>query len=90
MGEFIENAIDGYRYFELNEIADIVENAAKVAIGEINIIVDAKKKGTLESFSEIYEESELGEFDNKFYVYEKEIEKSRIRKLKQSIKDFID
>lgn len=87
-GNLINEAIEGYKYFGLNEIAKIVEEAARVAIDEIDLHIKTKMAGTLEAFSDSYKYSNLGEIDDKFYEISGCISEVRINFIRNNIDDF--
>jgi len=88
-GEFIDEAIASFNYFGLPKLAEIVIKAADIAIAEIELHVATKKKATLESFSDSYKYTKLGEADEEFYEHDKSISPARIEKIRKHVKDFL-
>jgi hypothetical protein len=88
-GEFIDEAIAAFNYFNLVRITEIVTKAADIAVAEIDLHIATKKEGTLEAFSESYKYTKLGEADEEFYTYDKSISPARIEKIRKHVEDFL-
>ncbi|QNR26010.1 DMP19 family protein [Croceimicrobium hydrocarbonivorans] len=69
-GQFSEMAKDGLEYIGAEKLAELVEKANKT-YSDIKAELDSKDDGTIESFSESYEDNPLNDFDHKFYELEK-------------------
>ncbi|MBP2664091.1 MAG: hypothetical protein H6Q71_2039 [Firmicutes bacterium] len=88
-GEFIDEAIAAFNYFGLPKLAEVVIKAADIALEEIELHINTKKKGTLEAFSDSYKYTTLGEADKEFYEHDKSISPARIEKIRKHVKDFL-
>ncbi|MCX7923106.1 MAG: DMP19 family protein [Clostridia bacterium] len=88
-GEFIDEAIEAFKYFELVKLAEIVTKAAEIAVDEIELHIKTKRIGTLEAFSNSYKFTNLGEADCEFYKYGSDISQARIKKIRSYTNDFI-
>jgi hypothetical protein len=86
---FINEAIDAYKYFGLHEISCIVDDAAMIAIQEIDLHIETKKAGTIEAFSKSYLLTNLGEADSKFYEKCGVISEARVKHIRNNIDDFL-
>ena len=68
-GQFSEMAKDGLEYIGAEKFAELVEKANKT-YSDIKDELESKDDGTIESFSESYEDNPLNDFDDKFYELE--------------------
>ncbi len=68
-GQFSEMAKDGLEFIGAGKFAELVEKA-NMTYSKIKGELESKDDGTIESFSESYEDNPLNDFDNKFYELE--------------------
>ena len=68
-GQFSEMAKDGLEYIGAEKFFELVEKANKT-YSNIKDALESKDDGTIESFSESYENNPLNDFDDKFYELE--------------------
>lgn len=65
-GQFAELALEGLNLIETEKYADLLERANKT-YSEIKDGLEEKNDGTIESFSESYENNPLNKLDDEFY-----------------------
>ncbi len=88
-GQFAEEAYLGYLAFGSKKMASIVEGAVKTLFKEMALYKKTKEAGTIEAFIESYEETELGEWDDLFYQYAKDIQKLRVKYIRKQAALFV-
>lgn len=81
-GRFADEAVDAFRFFSATEHALLMEEANRLRAKERERIKKFEDRGTLEAFSESYEETKLGALDDRFYSLKEDLSALRIAKIR--------
>ncbi len=89
-GQFAIMAKEGLDLIGANKYADLVDNANNTYL-KIKDELDSKDDGSIESFSESYEDNPLNEYDNGFYELEKveNLDTIQIKFIRENVEEFI-
>lgn len=87
-GRFAGMAEKGFRLMGAERFADLMAEANKV-YSENKERLEAFDDGTLESFSESYNDNPLNELDEKFYTLEEDLNGLRIKYIRTHYQEFI-
>jgi hypothetical protein len=87
-GRFASEAVAAFEYFGAQEHAALMREANAVRAREAAEMAKFKEKGTLEAFSESYEETKLGPLDDRFYKLTENLSQLRIARIRQSPEQF--
>jgi len=89
-GQFSEMAKDGLKLIGAIKFTELVEKANKT-YSEIKDELDSKDDGTIESFSESYEDNPLNDFDDRFYELEKSenLDSLQILFIRNNMEEFV-
>jgi hypothetical protein len=89
--EYAERVLEGYKTLGAKEYVDLVQRAISTH-NKIKPHLDSIDNGTLEAFSESYEDNPLNDLDNEFYDLQDKnnISPLRIKYIRNHISEFID
>lgn len=89
-GQFSEMAKDGLEFIGAEKFAELVEKANRT-YSEIKDELESKNDGTIESFSESYEDNPLNDYDDKFYELEESenLDSIQIEFIRENKEEFI-
>ena len=87
-GQFASEAVAAFEYFGASEHAALMREANAVRAEEAAEMAKFKKKGTLEAFSDSYEETKLGPLDDRFYKLKENLSQLRIARIRQAPEEF--
>ena len=87
-GKFASEAVGAFEYFGASEHAALMRDANAVRAEEAAGMTKFKEKGTLEAFSESYEETKLGPLDDRFFKLTENLSHLRIARIRQAPEQF--
>jgi len=88
-GQFAEEAYKWYIAMGALKMAEIVEDAVNILFKEMDLYKRTRKAGTLEAFSESYNETKLWKCDSEYYENEKDMLKLKIKYIRENIGEFV-
>ncbi|HEU4387012.1 MAG TPA: DUF4375 domain-containing protein [Blastocatellia bacterium] len=83
-GKFSEQATAAFEFFGAVEHAGLMREANAVRAAEEQRMAKYKDRGTLEAFSESYQETNLGPLDDRFYQLKEDLSALRIARIRSS------
>lgn len=86
-GRFADMAAKGFRLIGAEQHAKLMDEANKI-YNENKEKLETYDDGTLESFSESYNDNPLNDLDNKFYNLEEDFNELRVRYIRSNYQEF--
>ncbi|MGC4064783.1 MAG: DMP19 family protein [Polyangiaceae bacterium] len=87
-GAFACDAVAGFDRIGLPQLARLMERAIAIRNEDAHEIGRFKDRGTLEAFSESYENNRLNDLDQEFYALEADVSAARIRFIRDNAELF--
>ena len=81
---YSEDAVDAFEFFSATDHAALMKKANGIRTHEAEIMKQHQKQGTLDAFSESYDDSKLGPCDDEFYALTEDLSALRIAKIRES------
>lgn len=88
-GQFVREALEGCRVFGAVQHAALLEEAIAIYQEEEELHSKVKEEGTLEAFSQSYEETRLNEVDTRFYSMDENMSQLRVQYIRSHVEQFI-
>jgi hypothetical protein len=79
---FSDQAVEAFEFFVAMDYAKLMREANRVREAEKQRLAPLKDRDTLEAFSESYDETKLGPFDERFYKLGDDLSALRISKMR--------
>jgi hypothetical protein len=88
-GMFSKEALEGCKYFGAIKLSKIVEESIAIYKKEKIKLDEAMEKGTIEAFSETYEDTEFNKLDDEFYNLDENLGELRIGYIRENSSEFL-
>jgi hypothetical protein len=79
--QFADQAVGAFEFFSATKHAALMREANRVREDERRTMEKYKNRGTLDAFSDSYDESKLGPLDERFYKMDENLSALRIKKV---------
>lgn len=90
-GQYADMAVDGFELLEARKFCDLMKKANDTYLSEFNKITE-KQDGTIEGFSQSYQENPLNQYDDEFYTLNEveEIGNLQVQFIRKNKASFVD